>query len=381
MTLRKFIMTIIVLLVSMGCKDEYISPYKAPSTGYLVVEGYISGNTRTQFTLSRTVSLPGDSTPPPETGAKVQVEGSDHSIWPLPEISLGVYNDSFSLNPQLQYRLRIQTAKGETYLSDYAPFKTTPPIDSISWTNGSNGVVIYANTHDPANATRYYQWNWDQTYEYSSGEYSEYEYYPSANTVFPRPEEDQINHCWSSYSSSSILVSTSTKLANDVISFYPIKMIPPNDVQISILYSILVRQYALTADGYNFLTLMQKNTESLGTIFDAQPSQITGNIHSLTHPTEQVIGWVSAGTVTSQRIYIGRADVPSTYVYGCELKDTVLPADTDLRKNFYSYGYVPVTGVFARGYLVAYSSNFDYCVDCRKINGGTNKKPSYWPIN
>lgn len=364
----------------MGCKDEYISPYKAPSTGYLVVEGYISGNTRTQFTLSRTIPLPGDSTPPPETGAKVQVEGSDNSIWPLPEGSPGAYSDSFTLNPQLKYRLRIQTLEGETYLSDFVPFKITPPIDSISWTNGPDGVVIYASTHDPANATRYYQWNWDQTYEYASGEYSEFEYYPTANAVFIRPDSDQINHCWISATSTSILVSTSTKLANDVISLYPIKMIPPNDIQISILYSILVRQYALTEDGYNFLNLMQKNTESLGTIFDAQPSQITGNVHSLTHPTEQVIGWVSAGTVTNQRIYISRAQVLSSYVFSCELKDTLLPADTDLRKNF-SFEYVPVTADYFGLTLLGYYSNYETCVDCRKFNGGVNKKPYYWPIN
>jgi hypothetical protein len=379
MTLRNSILTVIALIFSIGCKDKYVSPYNAPATGYLVVEGYISGNTRTRFTLGRTVPLPGDSTPPPETGAKVQVEGSDNSLWPLHEDSAGAYSDSFALNPQLQYRLRIETAKGETYLSDFAPFKTTPPIDSISWSNGPDGVVIYANTHDPANATRYYQWNWDQIYEYSSAEYSEYEFYPSNGGVFIRPDSDQINHCWKTSSSTSILVSTSTKLAQDVISLYPIKMIPPNDIQISILYSILVRQYALTEDGYNFLTLMQKNTESLGSIFDAQPSQITGNIHSLTHPTEQVIGWVSAGTVTNQRIYISRTLVPSSYVFACEFKDTLLPADTDLRKNF-SLQFVPVYGDFFAARLLGYYSNYASCVDCRLLERGTNKRPSWWPI-
>jgi hypothetical protein len=373
-------LTGIALVVFVRCKDQYISPYKAPSTGYLVVEGYISGNTRTQFTLSRTVSLPGDSTPPPETGAKVQVEGSDNSIWPLPERSRGTYTDSFTLNPGLQYRLRIQTAKGESYLSDFAPFKVTPAIDSISWSNGPNGVVIYANTHDPANATRYYQWNWDQTYEYASGEYSEYEFYPSNGGVFIRPDSDQINHCWKYTSSTSILVSTSTKLAQDVISLYPIKMIPPNDIQTSLLYSIYVRQYALTEDGYNFLTLMQKNTESLGSIFDAQPSQITGNVHSLTHPAEQVIGWVSAGTVTNQRIYISRVQVPSNYIFACEFKDTLLPADTDLRANF-TFEFDPVYANIFAGRVTGYFSNYSSCVDCRMFNGGTNKKPSYWPIN
>ncbi|HVS97663.1 MAG TPA: DUF4249 domain-containing protein, partial [Puia sp.] len=286
-TVNHLLIILLVLLPAIGCKDKYVSPYSAPATGYLVVEGYISGNTSTQFTVSRTIPLPGSTTPPPEHGAKVQVEGSDNSIHPLPETSTGVYKDSFALSPQAQYRLRIHTAGGEDYLSDYVPFKVTPAIDSISWSNGPDGVTIYANSHDPSNATRYYQWNWDQVYEYQAGEYSEYEYIRATNKVIERPDSDQIWHCWSSSNSTSILVSTSAKLAQDVISLYPVKHIPPNDIQLSLLYSILVRQYALTGDGYNFLSLMQKNTESLGTIFDAQPSQITGNVHSLTHPAEQ----------------------------------------------------------------------------------------------
>jgi hypothetical protein len=180
------------------------------------------------------------------------VEGSDNSIRPLPEKSLGLYSDSFYLNPQLQYRLRIQTADGDSYLSDFVPFKTTPPIDSLSWTNGPDGVVIYTSTHDPANATRYYQWNWDQTYEYQSVAYSQYEYIFATDTVIPRPDSDQIFHCWSNSSSTSILLSSSTKLAQDVISLYPVKTIPPNDIQTSVLYSILVRQYALTREGYDY---------------------------------------------------------------------------------------------------------------------------------
>src|SRR6202012_4889724 len=77
---------LIFLLLGAGlfrCKQNYVSPYVSPHTGYLVVEGYISGNGPTQFTLSRTVPLPGSEGIPLETGAQVQVEGSDSSVYPL----------------------------------------------------------------------------------------------------------------------------------------------------------------------------------------------------------------------------------------------------------------------------------------------------------
>jgi len=366
------------LLLYGRCKDVYISPYKAPPTGYLVVEGYISGNSPTEFTLSRTVKLPGDSLPPPETGAMVQVEGNDNSIRPLPETIKGIYRDSFALNPQSQYRVRIQTKGGESYLSDFVPFKNTPPIDSVSWTGGQNGVVIYVNSHDPANATHYYQWNWDQTYEYHSGANSVFEYVPSLDTVIARPDSNQIYRCWQSSSSTSILVGSTTKLSQDVVSLYPLKRIPLNDVQLSVLYTILVRQSALTEGGYDFLSLMQKNTESLGTIFDAQPSLITGNIHSLTHPAEQVIGYVSAGTVQQQRLWIYAYQAPGYYYYYCDIPDTLLPANSDLQKNFGSL-YIPIYAKASGNIIGAYYSNYTDCLDCRFVGSGTNKKPSFWP--
>src|ERR1700721_98996 len=131
------------------CVQKYNSPYVSPPTGYLVVEGYITGNGPTQFTLSRTIPLPGDSAIPMETGAKVQVEGNDNTIYPLVQQGNGIYGiDTLSLNPAAQYRLRINTSDGEQYLSDYVPYVATPPIDSISWVYNSAGVNIYANTHD-----------------------------------------------------------------------------------------------------------------------------------------------------------------------------------------------------------------------------------------
>src|ERR1700744_4976237 len=125
------------LLTQWGCRDKYVSPYKSPVTGYLVVEGYISANTPTQFTLSRTIPLPGDSAIPAELGAGVQVEGSDNSTYPLVEQGNGLYSsiDTLRLNAAMQYRLRIHTGNGEDYLSDFVSYKVTPPIDSINWTN------------------------------------------------------------------------------------------------------------------------------------------------------------------------------------------------------------------------------------------------------
>jgi Domain of unknown function (DUF4249) len=373
-----FVLLLLLLPLHWRCIDKYNSPYTSPKTGYLVVEGYISGNGSTQYTLSRTIPLPGDSSIPMETGARLQIEGNDNSVYPLTELGSGVYGvDTLPLSTANQYRLRINTAEGEQYLSSFVSYKPTPPIDSISWTYNTSGVNTYVNTHDPANNTRYYQWNYTETWQYTSAEQSYEIYEPVQDTVIFRPYSEQDYNCWITRPSTNILVGNSTKLAQDVISEAPINFIPIGTQQISVLYSILIRQYALTADAYNFLSLMQQNTESLGSIFDATPSQLVGNIQCLTNPSEPVIGYVSAGTVQQQRLFIPHYDVAGwVYAFGCGMPDHQVPDIPDSLKLYYiSEGYVPITQGVIGG---PYTSNLLGCVDCR-TQGGTNVQPAFWP--
>lgn len=373
-------LSLLLPVIVCGCKDPYVSPYKAPVTGYLVVEGYISGNSVTQFTLSRTSPLPGDSAVPTVDGAQVQVEGSDSTTYPLTNTGNGVYSsvDTLTLNPQLKYRLLIRTASDQ-YISDFVAFKTTPAIDSVNWIqDGTGQVTIYANTHNTADAAGYYRWDFTQIYEHRAGEDGEYYYDEDTipKAVVPRTAAQVTYRCWTSGNSTDIIIANTTKLSADVIYEQPVKLIPPNDIQLSVLYTILVRQYSITSDAYAFLSLMQQNTEALGSIFDAQPSQITGNIHSTANPAEQVIGYVSAGTVQQQRIWIARYQVLNAYSNPCPIKDSLVPGDslTILRE----FGQGPYGPVDAGPCTNCWYMNDKDCQDCRNQGGGT-QKPAIWP--
>lgn len=380
----KYIISLIVFILSLTrCKDPFVSPYVSPPTGYLVVEAFITDNGPTRVTLSRTIPVSGNVKPPVETKARLQVEGEDNSVYTLDELGNGVYGvDNLPLNSTLKYRLRIHTAGNKDYLSDYVPFKTTPAIDSINWTVDNNGVNIFANTHDPSNNTRYYQWQYVETWKYTSGEYSNGIFQKEKPFVVDRNPVDQIYYCWKNNISTSIILGSSIKLSQDVISRQLLTHVSRDGSQLSIKYSILVTQYALSEDAYNYLTLMQKNTETLGSIFDAQPSFLKGNIHSLGNPAEQVIGFVSAGTVQQQRIFIDRAQLPRDWRYSfiCALPDTVVPLDSAKLWAFFGPGspFVPVNMHFTNGLFDGWSANGAYCVDCR-TQGGNNTKPSFWP--
>ena len=85
----------------------------------------------------------------------------------------GIYTSSnLGLALNTEYRLKITTANGKEYLSDYMVAKKTPPIDSLEFRQEEKGVQIYVNTHDDSNNTRYYRWDFDETWEIWSYYYS-----------------------------------------------------------------------------------------------------------------------------------------------------------------------------------------------------------------
>jgi hypothetical protein len=334
------------------------------------------GNAATVFHLTRSIALPGDSTLPAVTGAHLQVEGSDNSIYPLTETGNGYYSSpAIRMNTATRYRLHITNVNKEEYLSDYVPFKPTPPIDSVNWIYDSTGVNFYTTTHDPTGKTRFYDWKCIETWEVTASEGSIYVY--QGDTMAKRTPAQQIDTCWHTDSSADILVGTSEQLEQDEIFQHHLLYVPINTEQIGIEYSLLVDQYALTDSGYNFLNLMRSNSEQLGSIMDPQPSQITGNIHSKTNPTEPVLGFVSAGTVQQTRIFITRNQVPNwLYYFECPGQDFEVGPG---QYQFY-FGrdiYTPI-GPGAAGVYANYAS----CIDCRLrdgfVNQNANQKPAFW---
>jgi len=208
-----------------------------------------------------------------------------------------------------------------------------------------------------------------------------YKYLKDSNEVVYRPYSEQIYFCWKNAASTRLILGNTTKLTQDVVYLQQLDQIPANTQPLGILFSIMVNQYALTEEGYNFLTLMQKNTETLGSIFDAQPSALRGNIHCLSNPNEQVIGYVSAGTLEQKRIFIYRTQVPGwRYYESCSLPDTIVGTDPASLKQFFAdQSYIPIEAHYPlRGPQDGWTSNLIGCVDCRQ-QGGTTTKPDFWP--
>lgn len=378
----KYILTCLVIIVVVGCKEKYVPPFTSPPTGYLVVEGNINSGGKTTVNLSRTATLEGNKRLL-EKGATVQVEGDDNSTYPLQETIEGRYeSDQLQLNNRFKYRLNIRTAEGKQYSSDFEGLKMTPVIDSISWQRENGNVQLYVNAHDDQNNTKYYQWDYVETWEFHSPYVSLLkltEVGPDLVLGYKDSTTFDVDHtimtCWRSQISTSLLIGSTAKLTKDIV-YLPIANVPKPSKKLSVLYSINVRQTALTKQAYEYLEKMKKNTESSGTIFDPQPSELKGNIHCTSDPKELVIGYVTASTSEEKRRFIYRSEVPDwNYTSGCETM--VIDNNKDSINKYRNWIPSDINTMF-RNTIVSYNAVNDLlCIDCTVE--GTNVKPDFWP--
>jgi hypothetical protein len=387
--MKKLIIFLFILVAFWGCKEKYVSPAISPDTGYLVVDGSINaGSDATEIILKRTVKLDAPSVIY-EAGAIVSVIGEDNSITALQEGTQGHYlSANLNLNKAKKYKLHIQTTDSKVYESELVDVRNTPPIDSVSWKYDNNGLQLYVNTHDASGLTKYYQWDYTETWEYhspflnyfnylqlntSSGIKYTLEYFDPVLITY----NSAIYTCWPTENSSRLLLGSTVALTSNQI-LLPLTYISKGDVKLSQLYSIKTRQYGLSEGRYNYLQKMKKNTEGTGSVFDAQPSELVGNIHCITNPSEPVIGYIDICNVQESRIFINNLQVPDwNFVTPC-LK-TEIPNNVDsitlAHRNFYpAYAakYSPTGST-----ILSYYFSTPNCVDC--TFWGTNIKPTFWP--
>jgi hypothetical protein len=370
--MKKYVYLVVSALIFFsGCKEHYDLPSGVASQSLLVVEGMLnSGNEITNIRLSRSSSLNRSTDVQPELHAQLKVEGSDSSSVPLADNGDGFYAAQLSLNPSILYRLHIHTSNGTEYLSDFVPVKPTPDIDSLSWRQQDGNVIIFANTHDPQNNTWYYKWDYTETWEILSSYNSYYKY--ENNQVRRRifPGEQALN-CWKGNKSSNILLGSSIRLQSDVITEAPLLQIPNASEKIAVRYSILVRQYALTKEAYDFFQVMKRNTENLGTIFDPQPSETRGNIHNVNKPDERVIGWITASNVHEKRIFISNSQLKN-WIFSMYCPFIQVQNNPDSIHKYFTADYSPIDSSD-----LGYSASSPHCVDCT-TRGGLPNKPSFW---
>lgn len=374
----RLILLTVALFAGIACKQNYLPPVLQSNPGILVVEGIINCNPgdSTTFQLSRTQAI-GDSLGAytPELNAQLTILGSAGDTWPFHEIGKGTYATArLSLNPTEKYQLKITTRGGGQYLSDTVSVHPSPAIDSLTWSqdDSAGDVHINANTHDPAGNSHYYRWFFSETWEYQSSLYANL---ILVNGLITYTDSSTSTHtCWRGDNSSTILLGNTTALSQDRINQGFITVLPRGTQKLSVRYSLFATQYVLSPPAYQYWQTLQKNNQNLGSLFDPQPSQLTSNYHSLTHPNEPVIGYLSASSLQHLRLFISNQQVHNwdTAQDACPTKVTYKdPNDFRIYHGDDSL-YAPY--YFSQNDLILTKKT---CLDCR-TQGGTTQRPDFW---
>jgi hypothetical protein len=384
----KYLMCISILsIIALHCKEVYNPPSVKNNPFILVIDGIIiNGNDSTNITLSRTKSLTDSAATIKELGANVSVLGESGEAYPLREMGNGQYaTDQLSLNSTERYQLKINTGDGNEFHSELSKVLTSPFIDSVYWIQDSSGVQIYLDTHDPANQTRYYRWENVESWEYHSA-YNSFLEYVDENNIIERNLTRQIFRCFQTKLLPNIEVTNTTRLSSDIVYKYKVIDIATGTEKLSAEYSDLIKQYAISAEAFNFWTNLKKNTEQLGTLFDLQPFTELGNMQCVNNPAVKCIGFISFSSVQKRRVFINKNEITKWNYY--PYYDT---PDLCIEYGVYPevigqyflppggpYGYSMIGQGLDSNHSTVYLFSSNICVDCR-IHGGSTVKPAFWP--
>ncbi len=332
-SIKHIILIIILGIISSSCLEtfDFESEVKTFESA-LVIEATITNELKLQkILLSRTFQL--DTTAPsPESNASVKVVDDAQNEYLFHETDFGVYisNSAFSAQPNRNYSLQIQTNDGALYSSKAMQLTQNTNIDNVSVERGFNddgveGISILVDSYDPFGNSRYYRFEYEETYKIIAPKYSAYEIVFKEGSFFDydillRPEQEKI--CYNTVKSNTIIITSTINLVEDRLEKFTARFISRENYIMSHRYSILVKQYVQTQEAHAFYNALKNLSESESLLSQTQPGFINGNVFSETNQNEKVLGFFEVSSFDQKRVYFNYADffpdedLPP-YIVGC----------------------------------------------------------------
>jgi hypothetical protein len=317
-----------------------IDPYFPKLSGYeslLVVEGLITDSNRScTVKLSKTFQEQ-NSSPSVVSDATVFISDDTGGKNYLNNTGKGIYKtDSTQFRGIVgrTYVLHILTGGNDEYESEPCVMLPVPDIDSIyiakdrklvnNETESLEGVSIYLDSKEGDN-NRYYRWTYDETWKFKIPNPQNYIYKKGLDPDEPIfiQVEDVKDICWKKQQSDEILIRSISEGQPEKIDKQPILFIATEKSdRLLIQYSILVKQYSISKDEYEFWNNLKQVNETGSDIFAKQPYTVISNIHSITNPEERVLGFFQVSAVSEKRKNIPYRDVALMglhfYSYPCK---------------------------------------------------------------
>jgi hypothetical protein len=374
--MKKYILILIIFTpVSDGCVVQFM-PDVDENSDYIVVECLITDqNTAYQVSISRSWEIDPAFYEPPEYSAGYNVYVTD-DLGNQYDFKQNYWGGLYRSDP-LKFRgvvgriyiLHI-ISPTHSYQSKPMELKPVPPIDSLYAEVVQNttykpgeivpGYQLFVAANDPLKRCNFYKWKFTETWEFR----------------LPFIYETIINRiCWKTAYSNKIYIKNTSVQTEDKVAKFPLNFITTETDRLKVKYSILVEQYSLNQDEYNYLEKIHRMAEDVGGLYDIVPMTIESNIYCTDNPDEKVLGYFSVSSVTSKRLFIKNTltGFPDFYNY-CPT-DTV-PANRSIPGLNVSVFILDKLIDNPPPYGSYVLTNRKECVDCTR--SGSNVIPPFW---
>ncbi|WP_298136847.1 DUF4249 domain-containing protein [Flavobacterium sp.] len=223
----------------------------------------------------------------------------------------------FQALPSKQYELHVITENGREYVSTKQILTTESPIQSInanavtSQING-RGVEITVNSFDPSNTSKYYRYEYEETYKVIAPKWRVNNLYYNTTTLsfFVLPDRNiNLRTCYGFQKSKKIIQTTTSGLNEDRVVDFPVHFVSNQNYRIKHRYSILVKQYVQNLEAYNFYKTLNTMSSEGNILSPSQPGFIVGNIKNIEDPNEKIIGFFEVSSVSSARLFFNYTDL------------------------------------------------------------------------
>ncbi len=367
----------------------------------LVVNSIITDEFKTQkIELSRTIPIDSLNLSP-EKDANVSIVDDTGLTYNFKENGAGVYTsiNQFAAQADRKYTLNIETKDGNKYVSSPQPVPAKSTIKEITAGIENNSLtqkpefLFKVSSDITTNTGQYYRYEYDETYKIRTPLWNPRKIVIISDTIPYKfdlvqkdPLIDGVGFCFPNKQSKAVFLTETVSLAQDQVIGFPLRQIPIESYIVGIRYSILVKQYVLNQNTYNFYSLMEKFSDPDDIFSQTQVGNIPSNISSVNNPEQdKVIGFFEVSSVSKKRLFVNRKDFTESPFINYEL----LALCTERREpqivddfnrspllNHLRIGWVYQTDSETPDPNRPYRLTIKICGDCTHL--GPAKTPDFW---
>ena len=370
-------------ILLQSCIVHYNTLIENSNINKYVVSGMVNDNDEVQtvsVSFSSSISNPEYI---PVSGCYVRIFDDGGNQFEMKEAGSGNYQtriDKSYLVPGTSFKVEIITSDGISIESDFDKMSECPEIDTIYYVrrgtqeNSSGqitqGLQFYIDLNADNLSSHFFRWEAIETWKYNVP-YAKWWYYDGTVHQISPPDSSTMV-CWSTQKVKNIYTLSTKSFVENRYSKLSLHSVDNSTPRLMNGYSLLLNQFSLSEAAFSYWDQLRINSFEQGELYEKQPLSITGNLHNNTNPDQEVLGFFSASSVKSKRIFIKPIDDFEFHTIIYCRPDTLRFGLKSIRPSQYP------AYLFGSEFVYFQILLEPYCVDCTSL-GGTTVKPDFWP--